>query len=287
MRTDGYRSRWFLGLVLFPCWIVLAAAESPPVPLISGSLPAHPVPFKSGEKVRYEIHWQPLGFGPAVLAAEVELEIQRIQHAEIPAYRITARASTAGVLVSMGIQLDDRLESIVEAAHFGALRFRHQKRQNKRSRDLAVDFDYNRNRGSVRELDVAVEPNRTLREETFSKLPGLISDALSVFYAGRIRDLRPGQSYLVHFNDNGRLKELGVMVEKRERIRAALGPYDTTRVATRKGLFKGEGSLRMWYSRDQFKVPVRFDASAKLGRVYGELISLESPTVTKTRIRVP
>ena len=271
---------WILHLGL------VAPAEVPPTLLIDGSVKPVSIPFQDGERVRYEVRWRPLPFMPSMKAGEIDFQILRQEFEGTPAYRITARARSKGFLASMGLKIEDDFESIVDARDFRSLRFIHRKRHSKRKRDLEMRVDYEAGHALVREVDLTDNPGRTIRNQKIEGIPGGISDVVSVFYVGRLRELLPEQTYLIHLYDNGRIKRVQVQVEAVEQVRSGLDSHDSVRVRTEGGIFKSGGHFLIWYSRDDLRLPVRFQASAKLGRVFGKLIMIETPRFSKTRIRV-
>lgn len=284
-------SAWKFWSPAFLGWCVLhlslgTPGEGPPTPLLEASLRPVIVPFQDGEKVRYEVHWRPLPFLPAVKAGEIDFQIRRENFEGIPAFRITAQARSRGFLASLGMKIKDDFESIVDARNFRSLQFIHRKRHSKKKRDLEMRIDYQAGHAVVREIDLADSPPRTIRDHRIAAIPGAVSDIVSVFYAGRLRELLPGQEYLIHLHDNGRIKQVRVRVEAIEQVRSGLDAHDSVRLRSEDGIFRGGGHFLIWYSRDDLRVPVRFEASAKLGRVFGRLVLIETPRFSKVRVRI-
>ena len=275
--VDLSSARRFWSPTLLAWWILhlslAAPAEVPPTLLLGASIRPASVPFQDGEKVRYEVNWRPLPFMPAMKAGEIDFQIRREEFEGTPAYRITAQARSRGFLASMGLKIEDDFESIVDARDFRSLRFIHRKRHSKRKRDLEMRVNYEAGHAVVREIDLADSPGRTIRDQKIETLPGPISDVVSVFYAGRLRKLPQGKTYLIHLHDNARIKQVQVRVEAVERVRSGLDSHDSVRLRIEDGIFRGAGHFLIWYSRDDLRLPLRFEASAKLGRVFGRLIS--------------
>ena len=288
--VDLSSARRFWSPTLLAWWILhlalAAQAEVPPAPLINASLRPSSFPFQDGEKVRYEVNWRPLPFMPVVKAGEIDFQIRREEFEGTPAYRITAQARSRGFLTSLGLKIEDDFESIVDARDFRSLRFIHRKRRGKKKRDVEIRVNYEAGQAVVREIDLAAGPGWSIHDQRIESVPGAISDVVSVFYAARLRELLPEQTYLIHLSDNGRIKQVQVRVEAVERVRSGLDSHDSVRLRTEDGIFGGGGHLRIWYSRDELRLPVRFEASAKLGRVFGQLILIETPRFSRARIRI-
>ena len=59
------------------------------------------VPFKEGEKLRYEVNWKPLFLTPAFKAGELTFSIRQSQYKKHPTYTISAQAFSDGLLSSI------------------------------------------------------------------------------------------------------------------------------------------------------------------------------------------
>ena len=105
----------------------------------------------------------------------------------------------------------------------------------------------------------------------------MIADSLSVFYLVRLRPLMPGEKYFVNFSESGKIKKIHLIVERKEKVTTAIGVFNSVKISTTGGLFKGGGDFRIWYSTDQLRIPVRFEADVLFGKIYGEIIRLENP----------
>ena len=186
----------------------------------------------------------------------------------------------------MGVKIEDDFESIVDARDFRSLQFIHHQRRSKKKQDVEMRMNYQEGYGVVREMDLSASPPRTVRNQRIEAIPGAVTDGVAVFYAGRLRELLGQQAYLVHLYDNGRIKQVRVRVEAMERVRSGLDSHDSVRLRTDDGIFREGGYFLIWYSRDDLRLPVRFEASAKLGRVFGQLVLIHAPRFSKTRIRV-
>ena len=245
------------------------------------------VPFQEGERLLYEINWKPIFLIPAFKAGELSLSIKDSHYNERPVYTISAAASSVGLLSTVsGLEVRDRIESDIDHETFRSYRILRQSRRNERKRDLEVLFDYDKDSISVRELNTEVEPPLEIRHEEIQGIPGPVADILSVFYVARLRSLRPGDSYSIHLNDRGKIKPVTIQVQGREKVTTAIGSFDSVKISTVDGLFGNGGDFRIWYSTDRLRVPVKFEADVKFGKVYGTVIGLETPHMTKSVIRI-
>lgn len=265
------------------------AQASDPVPLLvpEQSVDAAAVPFQEGEEVRYEINWKPLFLLPSFKAGEVRLTVEKTKYADRQAYKISAWAASDGLLKSVaGLDVRDYFESTTDSASFRTQRFFQQTRENSRQRDLEVTMDYTSGQARVKEFDASVSPPRQLRNEVRDLVPTAVTDTLSVFYAARLRKMKPGDQYLVHLSDNGKIQQIQLEVVSKERVRTNLGRFETVLITTKGGVFNQGGDFRIWYTLDDFRVPVKFEADVKFGKVYGQLIQFTTPRFTKSRVRI-
>jgi hypothetical protein len=245
-----------------------------------------PPPFESGEEVLYVVNFKPLSILPAIRAGELEMGIQTTTYQEKEAYRISAEVTSGGLFRSlMGIDVHDRLESIMDR-DYRSLYFLYQVRRGKKKRDQVTHFDYERASARFVETDLSGDQPRVTRNRLMRDIPDRVSDFCSVFYAARVVELVEGKEYTLSLHDNGRIKKLTARVEAQERIKIDVGRFDTVKVTTTGGFFRGGGNLQIWYTLDDLRIPVKFEADAKYGRVYGHMIRLQTPRLIKNRIRI-
>lgn len=276
----------------FLCAALIYPQEEPPQSSVSllpePGVSESSVPFEEGEELKYEINWKPIFLFPAFRAGGVRMTVDKIQYKGADAFKVSAWATSEGIFKSvMGLEVKDYFEAIVDAHSFRSYRYFYKSQHSQRVRELEVIIDYERGERHLRELDTASEPPRVLRDERASGLPAPITDTLSVFYAARLRELRKGQQYFIHLNDNGKIKEVHLVAVERDDVRIDLGEYETLKLSTVGTFFPGAGGFHIWYSRNGLRLPVKFEADVRFGKVYGQLIGLQTPRMTKSRVRTP
>ncbi|MFQ5737639.1 MAG: DUF3108 domain-containing protein [Acidobacteriota bacterium] len=275
-------------LAVAATWVAGSGAGKAPKPLLLETEKQYKsIPFREGEQLRFEINWKPLFLLPAFKAGELSLRVDKTRYHRNESYTISAQTLSEGMLKEVaGQDIRDYFESTIDGRSFRSYRFLHRKRQNERKRDLEVEMDYSGNRTLIREVDLASQPPQELRNESVSGLPAAVVDTLSVFYVARLRAMEPGDEYLMHLSDEGKIKDVVIRVEEAEEIKIALGRYETIKISTKGGIFKGGGNFRIWYTRDERRLPVKFEADVQFGKVYGQLTQLETPRLTKGLIRL-
>jgi Protein of unknown function (DUF3108) len=244
----------------------------------SGPKRPHEV-FPEGETLTYEVRWNPpawMFFLPTISAGEMTLRFENHGSYEgKPAYRISARAISSGVLPKLtGMTIDDSFESVVDASEFCSYQMTKRLREGKRHRDIFLNFDGERGKGQIRVYDTSKAPPAELRNEQVNGFPKCVQDILSAIYFTRLKDLRLGDTYRIAVSDDGMVKQVEVNVRKKESVAAVAGQFTALRleaISAFGGLFKGGGTFVVWMSDDDRKLPVRFEARVRLGKVFGTI----------------
>ncbi|HEY3129722.1 MAG TPA: DUF3108 domain-containing protein [Acidobacteriota bacterium] len=263
---EKLKIRW---LLLFAFWTLSASHAAAPA--------RTPLPFKPDEVMVYEVKWKaPLFFMPSVHAGYTTLRVEAPTTYEGKrAMHFTATAKSDGFFPKLGgIDIDDSFESLVLEPDFCSLKIVKIQKEGDRKREITLTFDREHRKTHVVEKDISVNPGKLTRDETLP-LPSCAVDVLSVFYAARRFDLESGRSFQMMLSDNGTTRPITITVEKREIIDTGEGKVAAVKLHTGSamGLFSRGGTFSIWYSDDQLRVPVRFEAKVNFGKVYGWLKS--------------
>ncbi|MEE2821489.1 MAG: DUF3108 domain-containing protein [Acidobacteriota bacterium] len=265
---------------------LVLASENQSQDLLSNTTD-YSVPFEPGERLRYEVKWKPIFLVPAFKAGELTISIKDSHYNGLQAYTLSATTLSGGLLSSVvGLEIRDYFESIIDHTTFKSHKFMRQTRRNTRKRDLEVSFNYEEDSILVHELNTEFEPPLEIRDEIIQGIPGPVSDILSVFYVARLKPLQPGDSYVIYLNSRGKIKPVTIEVQVGETIVTPIGSFNSVKIVTVGGLFSNGGDFHIWYSTDQLRIPIRFEANAKLGKVYGQVIGLETSQMTKSLIEI-
>lgn len=239
--------------------------------------------FSIGEKLQYHVEWNPpwyLFFLPSMEAGEAQLHLAgETTYQGKKAVRIVFEARSSGTLVKLsGVRIDDYFEFITDPETFCTFAARKKIREGKRKRDIEVFYHPGQGQLHIRELDLAADPPVTRKDEIVKGIPDCVQDLFSALYAARRQPLSLGFAHRSLVGDNDRVKEIEARVEKREFVQTPNGTYETwqvTTVALLGGLFKDGGQFRIWLTKDERKLPVKFEAKVNLGKVTGRLKSVE------------
>ena len=257
--------------------LVLVLSLSPLLTAAASNLrpPAEVIP--PGETLVYEIRWDPpawMFFLPTISAGELTIQFQHDARLDGKAvHRIAARAVSSGFFPKLtGVTVDDSFESIVDPRGFCSLKMTKKLREGKRLRDIVLTFDAERGTGHYLAYDAAKTPPAQLKDEEVKGVPACVQDILSGIYVTRLQELRSGNKFPLVLSDDGTVKQVEIRVKERETVEAIAGRFSAFKLETVSvfgGLFKGGGTFLVWFSDDAHRVPVKFEAKVKVGRVFG------------------
>jgi len=256
--------------------VLLLSVPLLPAAAASNLRPATEV-IPPGETLVYEIRWDPpawMFFLPTISAGELTIQFQHDARLDGKAvHRIAARAVSSGFFPKLtGVTVDDSFESIVDPRGFCSLKMTKKLREGKRLRDIVLTFDAERGTGHYLAYDAAKTPPAQLKDEEVKDVPACVQDILSGIYVARLQELSSGNQFPLVLSDDGAVKQVEVRVKERETVEAIAGRFSAFKLETVSvfgGLFKGGGTFLVWFSDDAHRVPVKFEAKVKVGRVFG------------------
>ena len=210
--------------------------------------------FGVGEKLEFEVKY---GF---ISAGTASMEVARlIDYQGRPCYQIISLANSNSFFSSV-YNVEDRVESIVDATGLFPWRFDKRLREGSYRSDRQYDID---------------QRNHTVvyKDSTFT-VPSFVQDALSTLYFVRTQPLEVGKSfYLDNFID-GKQYHLEARVLERETVEVEAGSFDcfvVEPITQSVGLFKHEGKLKVWLTADRLRMPVLMKSKVIVGSIAVEL----------------
>ncbi len=243
------------------------------IPLLTGTLlllligPAGAdeprAPFLAGERLTYELRWQMVPAGRAVLEV---LPGGSFQGKPVHHFRLTA---TSNRMLDFFYKVRDRVDSMVDIDMSRSLFYKKDQQEGRARRDIKVVFDWSENVARYSNFD---KDHRTspLMEGSF--------DPMSGFYYLRSRELRPGMEISRPISD-GNKNVIGVVwVRKREKIVVAGREYDTFLIEPDLkhvgGVFEKskDAKLKIWVTADAAKIPVRVKSKVVVGSFIADLV---------------
>ncbi len=225
--------------------------------------PAQPVasrPFSGGERFTYALSWLNLRAGTAVM------EVRAHPFAGEPAQLELLTRAWSAPFISRFYPVDNRVESIVDAATLAPRRLIFHRREGKRKNDF--DLTFRQDQGVVTSIKDGVTDVIPIQPDT--------QDALScLYYVRSLPSLRPGDSIFLNVHHDKKNYRLEVRVEGLERVAGAWGEREAIRVLVVmpfQGIFLNEGNIRVWFTNDARHVPLRMKAKVIIGSVVADLI---------------
>jgi len=218
--------------------------------------------FGVGEKFTFEVKY---GF---ISAGTAEMEVMRlVDYENRPCFQVVTRAQSNSFF-STFYRVEDRVESIMDAAGIFSWRFEKSLREGGYRSDRQYSFDQRAHRVVYGGDTIEVAP--------------YVQDALSVLFFVRTQPLEVGRSLYVDDFIDGRKMHLEVQVLKRETVTVEAGTFDclvVEPITQSVGLFKHEGQLKVWLTDDRLRMPVLMKSKILVGSIAVELTDYELGTL--------
>ena len=225
------------------------------------------IPFQSGEKLEYSIKW---GFFPVGTAVLEVLPMNEFE--DQPCHVVSFRVRTNSFADKI-YKIRTEIKSILDADFNRTLQYEKKQREGSTSRDIKVKYDYQKL------ISVCEEKNSN---PIILPIPLQVLDPLAIAYFFRIGELYPGQIKKLPTSDGKKLKDIKVTIGERTRIRVPAGRYyafeTIPEMQNLSGVFKKspDGILKVWYSDDEKKYPLRISSKVVVGSFTASLEKITS-----------
>ncbi len=227
-------------------------AEHPPTPT--------PLPFQAGERLSYDVTWLGMRAGIATMVVQEGPGEGGRQQLTLG---MTARSSP---VVTKFYPVDNHGVSIVDLESFLPRRMTFSRREGKRFNDFEYTFRHGEG------LVTAVKDGKT--DEL--AIPADAQDAMScLYYVRKVLPFVPGASLSMTVHHDKKNYKMDVRVEALETLTGSWGKRQTARVVVImpfQGIFLNEGNIRVWFTTDERRVPVRMKAKVIIGSIVAELM---------------
>lgn len=215
--------------------------------------------FKVGEKLTFDVKY---GFVTAGIATFEIPNIKRISGRD--AYHVVFEVNTVPSF-DMFYKVRDRYETYIDVQGLFPWRFEQHIREGNYSRDFSAFFDQRKGKAKTSEGEYDI--------------PKYVNDIVSAFYYARTLDysgLKVGDKIpLKNFYKN-KVYDLDVVYHGKETIKVDAGEFNCIIVeplVQEGGLFKSEGSILIWLSDDEAKIPIRVKTKVVVGAIDADLTS--------------
>lgn len=221
-----------------------------------GGSPNECSPFQPGERFHFDLHWNGIFAGTAVLSVEplAEIEGQPAWH-----FLLSVRSSP---FLDVFYKVRSTFEGFADLSLRRSLLYRKKQQEGRYRSDVRVEFDW--------DAGVARYENRGKKREETPIVEGTL-DPLSVCYFLRLQDLAVGQELEAPVSDGKKCVPGRIRVVAREFVSSPAGRFDTfvlePDLRHLEGVFKRSkaATLRVWVTADERKIPVRVRSDVKVG----------------------
>ncbi len=256
-------------------FIILALGGVSAFSQVDGKTASKALPFASGEKLTYEAKISRLKIGVAI--ADLSFAVDAVPNSQN--YLIKTKADSKGTLLKLfRFSFLQEFESLVDFSASRIIKTTKHDVQKERVRDSVADFDYSQKRVTYVEMD----PKNTTRppRRIASQIEDQTYDLASGIYALRKVPLTVGKSFEITISDSGLVYTLPVRVTAREQQKSILGKQWCFRVEPvifgNGRLIEQKGSLIIWFTDDDRRVPVRSQINTTYGKIDIRLKSISN-----------
>jgi hypothetical protein len=216
--------------------------------------------FQPGERLTYDISWLSISAGKAVM------DVARGDNAgERPVMHLVTTIHSSP-MVTKFYPVDNRVESQIDLMTLLPRRMTFRRREGKRKNDF--DYTFRHQEGTV----TAVKDGAS----EVLQIPPDTQDAIScLYYVRNSLALKPGTSMLMNVHHDKKNYKLEVRVETIESVEGPWGKVEAARVLVVmpfQGIFLNQGNIRVWFTTDDRRIPVRMKAKVVIGSVVADLI---------------
>ena len=213
-----------------------------------------------GEQLTYDISWLGITAGTAVLAVGAAGT-----DGGRPLAKLVTTAQSRPAITKF-FPVDNRVESIVDPATLLPEHLNFRRREGKKKED--IEYIFHQKEGTV----TVVKGGTEIRE-----IPSGTHDVIScLYYARSTLALQPGSSLTMNVYHDKKNRKLDVLVEEIENVSGPWGKVETARVLVVmpfQGLFLNKGNIRVWFTNDDRRIPVRMKAKVVIGSIVADLVS--------------
>ena len=231
--------------------------------------------YRAGESLTYEGKFKK--FGLAFSIAELTFTVSDLPGTQN--YLVQSEANSKGTLTKLfNFKFYQLYKSTVDGNRLQILKTDKRDEQGDRIRNSLADFDYN----AQKVVYVETDPNDLTRppRRVASTITENTQDIVSGVYALRGKQFAVGQRFVFKISDSGLVYEVPVQITAREKKKSILGKKWCWRIEPEifgdGRIIEQEGSLTIWITDDEDRIPVRAELETKLGDVRIKLKKIQT-----------
>lgn len=220
--------------------------------------------FKTGEKLTFDVKY---GFVTAGVAEFSIPKVTKLAGREV--YNVVFKVNSMPAFDPF-YKVRDRYETYIDVNGIFPWRFEQHIREGGYSRDFSAFFDQRKNKAKTSEGSYDIPP--------------YVNDIVSAFYFARTYDyskMKEGDKINLQNFYKNKTYPLEVIYHGKEKVSVDAGTFDCIvlePVAKEGGLFKSEGTLILWITNDEIKMPVKVKTKVIIGSIDAELTSYSGLT---------
>lgn len=235
----------------------------------------HPLPFKFGERLDYDVKFS--RFPISANVGELTFSVAKPQGSDRHV-RFEVSARSRGALVSLfGIKVDDVFTTLADREDLFVYSTIKNLHENDFSQRQEAVFDRQARRVRYRVIDPKAPSDISSAVERDTR--PWIQDIVSALYFARTRKLK-NVGREVHFpiSDEGQTYDVGVELAGRESIKVEAGTFQTLKAEAK--IFGGrfvrrDGQLFIWFTDDARRIPVKAVMKSEKGTATFVLTSID------------
>jgi Protein of unknown function (DUF3108) len=250
----------FMNLILLPLLLLSVALGGVQDSTALAAETASKQAIQPGEQLTYDISWLYITAGTAVMA----ISNAGTDGGGLVKLLTTAQSRPA---ITKFFPVDNRVESIMDPATLLPVQLVFRRREGKKKED--IEYTFHQKKGTV----TAVKGGAP---ETLAIPPGTQDVISCLYYARSELSLQPGSSLTMNVFHDKKNRKVEVRVEEIETLSGPWGEVETARVLVImpfQGLFLNQGNIRVWFTTDDRRIPVRMKAKIIIGSIVADLVS--------------
>ncbi|HET9529824.1 MAG TPA: DUF3108 domain-containing protein, partial [Blastocatellia bacterium] len=250
------RTLFILTLLLVQGTVFTGAQATPDRAAQTVPKVSHPLPFKFGETLFYEVSFSKFIFSGTI--GELKLWVSKTSPGP-EMIELRAEAVSKGFFPKLfGLKVRDRFTSVVSPQDFGLHTSVKLIEEGKVQREQKSVIDREAGRVTYIERDLVAKTAKPKVKEEAS--PPWMQDLLSATYFVRTQRLNEGDVIPVPISDGGKAYNVEVIVGKREEVKVDAGRFKTIKLEVKAfdGRFvRRKGEMFVWVTDDSSRTPVR------------------------------
>lgn len=237
-----------------------------PVPIPGGEPVSAPLPFTPGEELVYKITALGMTAGKARISVGSSTKREGVS-----TWPVVVQARTDSIFDAV-YSVQDRFVTWWDPETGRVIGNEFYANERGKRRRTRARLSHDEGKAEVFRLEEGSGQRSTRSYE----IPAGAYDIAGAIMALRGRPLLPGTVEEVDVFDGKKVFRLRCIVEGQEKVKVGAGTYDAITARIQLGFdgnFKSKRDLKAWFSADDRRIPLRFEAEFALGSVVADLLT--------------